>query len=169
MPDRLDIEPLFFAPFVSSGMRVEPQWIDYNGHLNMAYYNVFFDRALDEMFVLLGMSAAYVKQRRLSIFTAEVHLRYLREVHREDPVRVSVQLLDYDSKRLHCFQKLCHATDDWLSATSEVMALHVDLEAKKTSPFPEEIANRLAQLKAAHAKLPPPEGVGRRIIMPAKA
>ena len=169
MPDRADIEPLFFAPFVSSVMQVEPQWIDYNGHLNMAYYNVFFDRALDEVLALLGMSAAYVKQTRRSIFTAEVHVRYLREVHLTDRVRVAVQLLDYDSKRLHCFQKLCHATEDWLSATSEVMSLHVDLEAKKTSPFPDEIANRLTQMKTAHAKLPLPEGAGRRIAMPAKA
>ena len=48
MLDRLDTEPAFFAPFVSSVMRVEPGWIDYNGHLNMAYYNVLFDRAVDE-------------------------------------------------------------------------------------------------------------------------
>ena len=44
MLDRLDPEPVFFAPFVSSVMRVEPAWIDYNGHLNMAYYNVLLDR-----------------------------------------------------------------------------------------------------------------------------
>jgi acyl-CoA thioester hydrolase len=48
MLDRVDFEPVFFAPFVSSVMRVEPAWIDYNGHLNMAYYNVLFDRAVDE-------------------------------------------------------------------------------------------------------------------------
>src|SRR5688572_3341505 len=46
MLDRTDLDhPLFFAPFVSSVMRVEKGWIDYNGHLNMAYYNVLFDRA----------------------------------------------------------------------------------------------------------------------------
>ena len=49
MLDRIDLEPVFFAPFVSSVMRVEPQWIDYNGHLNVAYYNVLFDRAVDEI------------------------------------------------------------------------------------------------------------------------
>ena len=61
MLDRGDLEPLFFAPFVSSVMRVEPAWIDYNGHLNMAYYNVLFDRAVDEVFELLGCGADYVK------------------------------------------------------------------------------------------------------------
>ena len=57
MLDRLDPEPVFFAPFVSSVMRVEPAWIDYNGHLNMAYYNVLFDRAVDEAYELIGCGA----------------------------------------------------------------------------------------------------------------
>ena len=55
MLDRTDLEPLFFAPFVSSVMRVEQSWIDYNGHLNMAYYNVLFDRCVDEAYELLGI------------------------------------------------------------------------------------------------------------------
>ena len=44
----LNPAPQFAAPFVSSIMKVEPAWIDYNGHLNMAYYNVLFDRGADE-------------------------------------------------------------------------------------------------------------------------
>ena len=74
MLDRRDLEPVFFAPFVSSLMKVEPAWIDYNGHLNMAYYNVLFDRAVDEVFELLGCGADYVK-KGFSTFTAEVHVR----------------------------------------------------------------------------------------------
>ncbi len=71
------------APFVSSLMKVEPAWIDYNGHLNMAYYNVLFDRAVDEVFELLGCGADYVK-KGFSTFTAEVHVRYLRELKEGD-------------------------------------------------------------------------------------
>ncbi len=88
MLDRRDLEPVFFAPFVSSLMKVEPAWIDYNGHLNMAYYNVLFDRAVDEVFELLGCGADYVK-KGFSTFTAEVHVRYLRELKEGDPVRVT--------------------------------------------------------------------------------
>ena len=96
MLDRLDPEPAFFAPFVSSVMRVEPAWIDYNGHLNMAYYNVLFDRCVDEAYELIGCGLAYLEQTRHSTFTAEVHIRYLQELHADDPVRVTFQLLDYD-------------------------------------------------------------------------
>ena len=166
MLDRLDTEPAFFAPFVSSVMQVEQGWIDYNGHLNMAYYNVLFDRAVDEAYELLGCGVAYLEETRHSTFTAEVHVRYLRELNAGDPVRVTFQLLDYDVKRMHYFEQLFHAKEGWLSATSENMALHVDMAARKTAPFPDFIAARLERMKAAHVKLAVPEGVGRRIAMP---
>src|SRR5947207_11334640 len=165
MLDRIDLEPLFFAPFVSSVMRVEPNWIDYNGHLNMAYYNVLFDRAVDEAFELLGCGHDYV-QRGFSTFTAEVHVRYLRELHEGDPVRVTFQLIDYDAKRMHYFEQLFHATEGWVSATSENMSLHVDMQAKKTAPFPDAVASALARMKLMHSRLPLPEAAGRRITMP---
>ncbi len=165
MLDRRDPEPAFFAPFVSSVMQVEPGWIDYNGHLNMAYYNVLFDRAVDEVYELLGCGAAYVAQNRHSCYTAEVHLRYLRELRAGDAVRVTFQLLDFDAKRLHYFEQLCHAAEGWLSATSEIMALHVDMEAGKTAPLPPDVVERLTRMKAAHADLPTPEAAGRRIAM----
>jgi len=167
MLDRPDPEPAFFAPFVSSPMRVEAGWIDYNGHLNMAYYNVLFDRAVDEVYEILGLGLAYVEQSRHSTFTAEVHVRYLRELHAGDLVRVTFQLLGFDAKRLHYFEQLFHAEEGWLSATSENMVLHVDMAAKKTAGFPDSIATRLARMKAAHAGLPIPPGIGRRIAMPA--
>jgi acyl-CoA thioester hydrolase len=156
------------APFVSSLMRVEPAWIDYNGHLNMAYYNVLFDRAVDEAYEALGIGLAYLKQTKHSTFTAEAHVRYLRELRESDPVRVTFQLLDYDSKRIHYFEQLLHAEEGWLSATSENMTLHVDMTAKKVAPFPDNVLAALAAMKAAHAHLPVPEGAGRNIRMPAK-
>ncbi|HZP71099.1 MAG TPA: thioesterase family protein [Pseudolabrys sp.] len=168
MLDRADLEPVFFAPFVSSLMRVEQQWIDYNGHLNMAYYNVLFDRAVDEVYELVGIGLDYLKRHNHSTFTAEVHVRYLRELRENDPVRVTFQLLDYDAKRIHYFEQLFHATEGWVSATSENMTLHVDMAARKVAPFPDTIMRTLALMKAAHARLPRPEAAGRRVAMPGK-
>lgn len=166
MLDRPDPEPVFFAPFVSSVMAVEPQWIDYNGHLNLAYYNVLFDRAVDELYLLIGVGPDYLERHGYSTMVAETHIRYMRELHQGDPVRVTVQLLDYDAKRFHYFEQLFHATEGWLSATCENMTLHVDMAARKVAPFPDSIMDALARMKAVHAALPLPEGAGRRIAMP---
>ena len=120
------------------------------------------------MFELLGCGVEYVRNRRHSCFTAEAHVRYLRELHAGDPVRVTFQLLDYDAKRLHYFEQLFHAEEGWVSATSENLSLHVDMASKKTAAFPREVAARLADMKASHALLPVPEVAGRRIAMPAR-
>ncbi len=156
------------APFVSSVMPVEPQWIDFNGHLNMAYYNVLFDRAVDEVYELLGIGPSYLKRTNYSTMTAEVHVRYLREIHSGAPTRVRFQLLDFDAKRMHYFEELIHADEGWLSATSENMTLHIDMAAKKVAPWPDDVMARFAAMKAAHSMLPVPPDAGRRIAMPAK-
>jgi len=168
MLDRTDPEPAFMAPFVSSVMRIEPQWIDYNGHLNVAYYNVLFDRAVDEIYELIGLGPTYLKQHGHSTMVAESHVRYLRELHEGDAVRVSVQLLDFDAKRVQLFEQLLHATENWLSATCETMTLHVDMAAKKVAPFPDSVLKLVERMKIAHAVLPRPESAGRSIGMPAK-
>ena len=156
------------APFVSSVMQIEPQWIDYNGHLNMAYYNVMMDRAIDELWLQLGVGPTYMKERRGSTFTAECHVRYLREIHLGDPVQVTVYLLAADEKRIHTFEELRHATEGWISATSENITLHIDMAARKVAPFPPDIRARIAEIANVHAAVPRPEGTGRKVAMPSK-
>jgi acyl-CoA thioester hydrolase len=156
------------APFVSSVMTVEPAWIDYNGHLNMAYYNVLFDRAVDEVYDILGIGPRYSKHSGHSTMTAEAHVRYLREIFVDTPVRVRFQLLDYDDKRMHYFEELIHADEGWLSATSENITLHVNMAAKKVAPWPADVMGVFARMKQAHDVLPVPNSAGRSIAIPKK-
>ncbi|WP_378949996.1 thioesterase family protein [Mesorhizobium sp. ANAO-SY3R2] len=150
------------VPFVSSVMEIEKDWIDYNGHLNMAYYNVLFDRCCDEALDLLGMGATYARDRKLTIYTAEVHVCYVRELHLGHRVTASFQLLDHDDKRLRVYQELRHV-DGWLAATSESLALHVDMSGPKVAAFPSDIMANVEAMRAAHASLPMPERAGRAI------
>lgn len=150
------------APFLSSYHTVEEGWIDYNGHMNMGYYTVLFDRCADEAFAEMGFGPDYVTARNLTTFSAEFHIRYLREVKLEDRMRSTFHLLDHDTKRFHSFQELYHE-DGWLAATGEGLTLHVDLDGPRVAPMPEDVQARVAQMAQAHATLPTPDGVGRRI------
>ncbi len=150
------------APFVSSMMEIEKGWIDYNGHLNMAYYNVLFDRCTDQAFALLGIGPDYVGKRRLTTYTAEVHVCYVRELHLGHEVNSTFHLLDHDEKRMHFFQELRHS-DGWLAATSEVLTLHIDMDGPKVCSFPPDVKAQLERMQAAHAVLPRPERAGRSI------
>jgi acyl-CoA thioester hydrolase len=160
---------LFFAPFVSSRMQVEPAWIDYNGHLNMAYYHVLFDRAVEEGFNLAGLGHDYLEERKASFFAAEIHTAYKQELKAHDEVRVTLQLVDFDDKRLHFYMEIRHATDGWVAATMEGLSLHMDMQTRKVAPFPDDIAANLAVMKAAHARLARPQALGRVIGIPGKS
>lgn len=150
------------APHRSRLMQVEPQWIDYNGHLNMAYYNVLFDRGADDLFEEFGFGPDYAKTTGFSTFSAEFHVCYLREVHEGDPVYVTSQLIDFDEKRFHFYQELWHE-DGWLSATGEGLGLHIDLSGPKVAPMPPAQFAAMQKVMEAHAALPRPERVGRHI------
>ncbi len=153
-------------PYLLDNQRVEAAWIDYNGHLNMAYYNVLFDRCVDAAFATLGLGPDYLRQTRASFFTAETHVCYVRELAAGMAVTVSLHLLDCDSKRAHFFQELRHREEGWLSATSEQMCLHVNMETKRVSPFPRAIGARLEEMLEAHAPLPRSDRIGRIIGIP---
>ena len=79
------------------------------------------------------------RTRKLTIYTAEVHVCYVQELHLGDKVTVSFQLLDHDDKRLRAYQEIRHV-DGWLAATSESLSLHVDMSGPKVAPFPADIA-----------------------------
>ncbi len=147
---------------------VDPAWIDYNGHLNMAYYSLLFDNGLDHVFDRLGCGADYARSGAGSCFVVETHVSFLGELVVNDPLRITFQLLDADSKRLHYFMEMYHANDGYLAATSEQMSLHVDMATRRSAPFPPDIAARIETLKAQHATLPRPERAGRAIGIPGR-
>ncbi len=156
------------APLVSSPIAIDPAWIDHNGHLNMAYYNVIFDRALDEVLLPAGLGPDYVRETGCTYMAVEAHICYLREVFRTDTVRVSVRVLDLDPKRMHLYCEMRHASEDWLAATSEWMFLHVDTNERRTATWPPPIFEWLEVIHRADKHLKPPERAGRRIGIPRK-
>ncbi|AVL52234.1 thioesterase [Roseobacter denitrificans] len=147
--------------FRSSVMNVRPEWIDYNGHMNMAYYAVLFDEASDEIYPQIGFGPAYQKTG-FTTYTAEFHICYLRELHLHDPVTVTLQLLDFDAKRFHFYQEIWHE-DGWCAATAEALSLHVDQSGPRVAPMPRHILDKLRNLHDAHSRLPRPDRAGRQI------
>ncbi|WP_299725019.1 thioesterase family protein [uncultured Tateyamaria sp.] len=143
-------------------MTVKPEWIDYNGHLNMAYYNVLFDQCADEVYALMGFGPDYHARTGNTTYVAEFHLSYLRELHVNDAVTVTFQLIDFDAKRFHYYQELWHE-DGWLAATGEALTLHVDQSGPRVAPMPDDVLSKVTALAEAHASLPRPPRVGASI------
>lgn len=146
--------------FLYAGV-VPPEWIDYNGHMNVAYYVLAFDRATDAFMESLGMGRDYQERQQCSTFVVETHVNYQRELIAGDPMRITTQLLGFDSKRIHYFHRLYHADKNFLSATTELMVIHVDLAQRRSAPMPLSAMDRLSALMTAHIQLPRPPQSGR--------
>lgn len=155
--------PLDQSPIACPDQQVLRDWIDYNGHMNMAYYHVVFDQSLDYVFDALGIGAAYVQSDQCSMFSREVHVNYLAEATLDQHLQVTWQLLDFDAKRLHFFQHMRDAQTGAVLATSEQLAMHVDMNSRRTAPFPEPVTLQLRALEQRHRSLATPPEAGRSI------
>lgn len=142
---------------------IRPEWIDSNGHMNLAYYIVVFDQALDVVFDALDIGTAYRRRSGNSTFVAETHTLYRREVTEGERVRVTSRLLGADAKRLHWYQEMHHVESDEIAATLEQLNLHIDMRTRRVAPWP---ADRLVALLAATDPGPWPSAAGRRIALP---
>jgi len=154
---------LIGAPLELHRTRVREDWVDYNGHLSeWAYLLVFGDNS-DALFRFIGVDEAYRAAGR-SLYTAETHLRHLREAKLDQQLTLTLQVLGFDSKRLHLLHQMYRDTE--CAATAEQLLLHVDARAGRVAAFPGHLAARLERIASAHAELEVPAFVGRTIRAP---
>jgi acyl-CoA thioester hydrolase len=149
------------APLALHTDVVRPEWIDYNGHMNLAFFVMAFDFATDAFFDHLGADEAYRDQTGYSLFLLETHVNYLNQMREGDGMRFETQLLDYDHKRVHYFHRMYHAERAYLAATTELLFVHVDTTQDRSIAIPAPISNNLAALMDAHRNLERPAEVGR--------
>lgn len=146
------------APFAAPEAAVRPDWIDANGHMNLAYYVVVFDQATDALFDALDIGAEYRARAGRAVFAVEAHTLYERELRAGERMRVTTQVLGVDAKRMHLAHEMISA--EARCAVQELMFVHVDLAARAATPFPPGAAARVAAGVAAHAGLPRPDWTG---------
>jgi len=154
------------APFDRYRGEVKPEWIDANGHLNLAYYVVLFDYATDALFDAIGIGLRYKEATDHGTFAVETHNLYERELLVGERVRIATQILGTDNKRLHFAHEMFSLASGERAATQELMYLHIDLAARCVVPWPADAREWLAAAAAAHSRLPRPDWAGRRIAMP---
>ena len=140
-----------------------PEWTDQNGHMNVAYYVLAFDRATDTLYNALGIGWSYLDRTGHSTFSLAMNIDYVREVFAGDRVRIVSRLIDCDHKRVHYFHEMHHAAKNYLAATNEALSMHINMAARRSEPFPPDVQQRLAEMKSAHAAFPLPPQLGRKL------
>jgi acyl-CoA thioesterase FadM len=159
------------APFALMTVRVEPDWVDFNGHMNDAAYAIAFSDALMVMTDQLGLDADERARTRHTIYTMAMLIRYVSEAKLDQPLDLTGRVLECDDKRMRVWGEMRHGTTGAILATTEQLFLCVDQSAgtPRASRWPEPFATRLKALAAEHALLPLPEGAGEGIRLKRKA
>jgi len=148
-------------PLVLHREPVREAWLDYNGHMNVAYYLLAFDHASDAFAEHIGIGQAYTRTSGRSIFILECHVAYLREVVGGDPLRFTTHLLGFDDKRIHFAHAMHHDVRSYHVATGELMLAHVDLAQRKATAMPAPTLAALARIASDQQGLERPVGLSR--------
>ena len=138
-------------------------WVDYNGHMNVAYYVLIFDHATDLLLNYVGLDEKHRNMTSESVFVVESHITYTQEVLEGAKVEIEILVLDIDDKRLQVFMTMREAGSSVPAATIEIMMLYINLNTRKSTAFSTQIKLELSHLKEKHSLLIPPSQIGRRI------
>jgi carnitine 3-dehydrogenase len=142
--------------------RIPADWVDYNGHMTESRYLELTSEATDAVLRYLGVDGDYLATTG-AYYTAESHVSFLDELHAEDMVEVTSQLLGSDDRRLHVHHRVVRPNTDDAVAECETMLVHVAKATGRSGPASPEVARRVERLTAAQASLPRPERSGRRV------
>lgn len=151
------------APLDLIEMTVPPEWLDYNGHMNIAHYTSAIDKAVDAFLDLHDVGEDYVNEASASLFMIQQHFHYRREILAGETFRITAQMLGLDEKRVHLFFSIIAPENGALYATCEALIMHVDMKSRRATPIPDDKYGLLADLVTAHQSLPLPELAGRPI------
>ncbi|MGG7566010.1 thioesterase family protein [Rhodovulum sp. DZ06] len=163
-PEAAMIPEFEAKPLRTSAITVPSGWIDYNGHMNVSYYTMAFDKAADQIYddVLL-IGAEYARNLRMGPYVIQQQIHYLGELLRGDEFCVGFRILDFDAKRLHTWCDLIRVSDGRIAASAEALVMNVDLEKRRSTPYPDWAFARIKALAEAQADMPLPLRVGAKI------
>ncbi|MEM1175319.1 MAG: thioesterase family protein [Pseudomonadota bacterium] len=133
---------------------VRPDWIDHNGHMNVAYFVLAFDEATDAVYETWGIGELYPDSSGCSVFTLGMNVDYHRELFEGDGLRIETTLIDCDTKRIHYVHRMFNAASDALCATNECLGMNVELQTRRSQAFPADVLRALEKAvnrNAGHA------------------
>ncbi|NNM01253.1 MAG: thioesterase [Gammaproteobacteria bacterium] len=144
-----------------TGGTVPAAWVDYNRHMNIGYYAIAFDQALDRLLEdHLGMGEGFARETGHGPFVLQSASCFLAEQCEGDAFDFTARVLDSDAKRVHLFLRMHRVADDAVLATSEQLLINVDLTARRGTPYPEAVRAIITAIQAEQAALPWPAQAG---------
>ncbi len=154
------------SPYKTRNQKVLPEWIDYNGHMNVAYYTLAFDKALDFFFEdVLGIGPSFVEKNKEGPFALKASYNYFSELLEEEIFFVDISILDFDSKRVHLFGEMRKDKSLELSAVFETVLMNMDLSARTVKQYPDRVLKLFSIFKSSLLVDNIPIEIGKKITL----
>tara|TARA_B100001287_G_scaffold161830_1_gene136077 strand:- start:41 stop:448 length:408 start_codon:yes stop_codon:yes gene_type:complete len=106
--------------------------------MNLSFYILVFDKAAEKILSQFKMGEEAAKKAKRSTMVVETHTTYNNEVKEGEDVEVFLSYFNHDKKRLHYKLEMYEKSKNILSATTEVLALYINLDLRKVAEFENE-------------------------------
>ena len=166
MTQKNKTDKILSSPYKTRNQKVLPEWIDYNGHMNVAYYTLAFDKALDFFFEdVLGIGPSFVEKNKEGPFALKASYNYFSELLEEEIFFVDISILDFDSKRVHVFGEMRKDKSLELSAVFETVLMNMDLSARTVKQYPDRVLELFSIFKSSLVVDNIPIEIGKKITL----
>ena len=154
----------YSTPIILPEQKVLKEWLDYNGHMNVAYYTLAFDKSLDIFLEdLLGIGESHAYKNNQGPFVVQAHYHYLNEMRLNEKFHVRLFVVDCDKNKMHLCMEIYSLFQEKVIAVVEQVLLNVNLKLRKSEPYPPWAFKRLIKLKNTHKNASLPSAFGKSI------
>lgn len=138
-------------------VRVRPEWIDGNRHMNACYYLAAIKDPAIDVHRQWDYAEDFRARTGESNFVLEAHVVYIRELLLDDPFVVVARITDLRDKTMTVLFELIHERSGQVAALVEYLLVHVGLGPPPAArSMPGSLRARLAAELARHAEVPLP-------------
>ena len=158
------IDGPYSTPIILPEQEVLNEWLDYNGHMNVAYYTLAFDKSLDIFLEdLLGIGESHAYKNNQGPFVVQAHYHYLNEMRLNEKFHVRLFVVDCDKNKMHLCMEIYSLFQEKVIAVVEQVLINVNLKLRKSEQYPPWAFEKLLKLKNAHKNASLPSAFGKSI------
>ena len=158
------IDGPYSTPIILPEQEVLNEWLDYNGHMNVAYYTLAFDKSLDIFLEdLLGIGESHAYENNQGPFVVQAHYHYLNEMRLNEKFHVRLFVVDCDKNKMHLCMEIYSLFQEKVIAVVEQVLINVNLKLRKSEPYPPWAFEKLIKLKNTHKNVSLPSAFGKSI------
>jgi len=140
-------------------------WVDHNGHMNVAAYLTAFDAAICRFSTRCGIGPDRIAETGKTVFVSQANIVYRHELHRGSLIQVYLRILDLGTDRLHVYMTMHDEEHGYLAAANEQLLVCVSMQTRRPAPFSANVDEAFKAIFESQKDFPAPRYAGRIISL----